>query len=89
MKIALLSRNPGLYSTRRIAQAARSRGHLLTILDTLHIPVQVGHGPTAVAVEPLPDVDAIIPRIGTSITFYGLAVVRQFEAKGVITTATS
>jgi ribosomal protein S6--L-glutamate ligase len=89
MKIALLSRNPGLYSTRRIAQAARSRGHLLIILDTLHVPVQVGHGPTAAAIEPLPDVDAIIPRIGTSITFYGLAVVRQFEAKGVVTTATS
>ncbi|HSG17648.1 MAG TPA: RimK family alpha-L-glutamate ligase [Anaerolineae bacterium] len=89
MKIALLSRNPGLYSTRRIAQAARSRGHLLIILDTLHLPVQVGHGPTAAAIEPLPDVDAIIPRIGTSITFYGLAVVRQFEAQGVVTTATS
>lgn len=89
MKIALLSRNPGLYSTRRLAQSARSRGHPLTIIDTLNVPVQVGQDPTAAPVEPLPNVDAIIPRIGASITFYGLAVVRQFEAKGVITTATS
>jgi ribosomal protein S6--L-glutamate ligase len=89
MKIALLSRNPSLYSTRRLAQAARSRGHPLAIIDTLHIPVQVGRGSKSTPIEPLPNVDAIIPRIGTSITFYGLAVVRQFEAQGVITTATS
>jgi ribosomal protein S6--L-glutamate ligase len=89
MKIALLSRNPQLYSTRRLAQAARSRGHPLTIIDTLHIPVQVGPGSQSRPIEPLPNVDAIIPRIGTSITFYGLAVVRQFEAKNVITTASS
>ncbi len=89
MKIALLSRNPRLYSTRRLAQAARSRGHPLTIIDTLHVPVQVGTGSKSSPIQPLPNVDAIIPRIGTSITFYGLAVVRQFEAKGVITTATS
>jgi len=89
MRIALLSRNARLYSTRRLAQAARSRGHPLTIIDTLHIPVQVGMGSKTSPIEPLPSVDAIIPRIGTSITFYGLAVVRQFEAKGVVTTATS
>jgi ribosomal protein S6--L-glutamate ligase len=89
MKIALLSRNAQLYSTRRLAQAARSRGHPLTIIDTLHVPVQVGKGSKLSPIQPLPNVDAIIPRIGTSITFYGLAVVRQFEAKGVITTAAS
>jgi ribosomal protein S6--L-glutamate ligase len=89
MKIALLSRNPSLYSTRRLAQAARGRGHSLSIIDTLHIPVQVGLDSQLSPQEPLPNVDAIIPRIGTSITFYGLAVVRQFEARSVITTASS
>ncbi len=89
MKIAILSRNPHLYSTRRLAQAARIRGHEVGILDTMKVAVKVGRGPTAAPIKPLPEVDAIVPRIGTSITFYGLAVVRQFESKGVITTASS
>jgi len=61
----------------------------VSIVDTLKLPVKVGQRPTSVPIKPLPDVDAIVPRIGTSITFYGLAVVRQFESTGVITTATS
>lgn len=89
MKIAILSRNRSLYSTRRLAQSARSHGHLVRIIDTLSIPVRIGQGPTGKPVPSLPQADAIIPRIGTSITFYGLAVVRQFEATGLITTATA
>jgi len=103
MRLAILSRNSTLYSTRRLVQSAQSRGHQVTVLDTLTIAVEVGLGrPEAqeirmIGVSPLglartigvPDVDAIIPRIGTSVTFYGLAVVRQFEAMGVPTTATA
>jgi ribosomal protein S6--L-glutamate ligase len=89
MKIAILSRNESLYSTKRLAQSARARGHSIEIVDTLSIPVKVGARPSIKPIRPLPQVEAIIPRIGTSITFYGLAVVRQFEAMGVITTAAS
>lgn len=101
MRIAVLSRNKSLYSTRRLVQAARSRAHDVTVIDTLAVAVEVGLvnegrlGPKLITSGPLgltrtgyiPEVDAIIPRIGSSITFYGLAVVRQFEALGVLTTA--
>ena len=101
MKIAILSRNKSLYSTRRLVQAARSRGHHVRVIDTLAVAVEVGlnpagrSGPRLISSGPLgltrtgniPEVDAIIPRIGTSVTFSGLAVVRQFEALGVLTTA--
>lgn len=70
-------------------QAARLRGHRVIVIDTLKIPVNVGDHLRSSPYKQLPDVDAIIPRIGTSITFYGLAVVRQFEKKGVISTASS
>lgn len=70
-------------------QAARLRGHRVSVIDTLKIPVNVGDEVQSAPYQQLPDVDALIPRIGTSITFYGLAVVRQFEDKGVITTASS
>jgi ribosomal protein S6--L-glutamate ligase len=89
MRIGILSRNKQLYSTRRLVQASRMRGHYVHIIDTLNVPVLVGRGPSSNRIQPLPDVDAIVPRIGTSITFYGLAVVRQFEAKNIVTTASS
>jgi ribosomal protein S6--L-glutamate ligase len=89
VRVAILSRNRDLYSTRRLAQAARACGHDALVVDTLNVPVKVGRGAGAPTFQRLPNVDAIIPRIGTSITFYGLAVVRQFEARGVVTTATS
>ena len=101
MRIAVLSRNSSLYSTRRLVQSARARGHDVTVIDTLAVAVEVGLAlegrsrPKLITRGPLglmrtghiPEVDAIIPRIGSSITFYGLAVVRQFEALGVLTTA--
>jgi ribosomal protein S6--L-glutamate ligase len=85
MRVAVLSRNPDLYSTRRLVEAGRERGHTVDVLDTLRC---TGHltatGPEVhyegARVEP-PDV--LIPRIGASITSYGLSVVRQFEAMGV------
>ena len=103
MRIAILSRNRSLYSTRRLVQAAQRRGHKVSVLDTLSIAVEVGIGRYEAApirmigtsalglprTFGVPEVDAIVPRIGTSVTFYGLAVVRQFETLGVITTATA
>ena len=89
MRIGILSRNPTLYSTRRLAQAARMRGHQVSVLDTLSMPVQMGLNPVSGLDLTIPNVDAIVPRIGPTITFYGLAVVRQFESTGVLTTATS
>ncbi len=90
MKIGILSRNQTLYSTRRLVQAARLRGHQVRVIDTLSIPARAEDGSfLATGAVELPDVHAIIPRIGSSITPYGLAVVRQFEAQGVLTTATA
>ncbi len=97
MRIGILSRNPALYSTRRLAQAIWARGHQAQIIDTTSVAVHLGAaGATHLltggeiglaATTPLPPLDAIIPRIGTSVTFYGLAVVRQFETAGVYTPA--
>jgi ribosomal protein S6--L-glutamate ligase len=90
MKIGILSRNQTLYSTRRLVQAARLRGHQVRVIDTLSIPARAEDGSLlAIGEVDLPHVHAIIPRIGTSITPYGLAVVRQFEARGVLTSATA
>ena len=84
MKIAILSRNKKLYSTRRLQEAALARGHEVDIIDTLHCYMDISSNKPSVRFkgEPLPKYDAIIPRIGASITFYGTAVVRQFEMMG-------
>ncbi|ABG41290.1 SSU ribosomal protein S6P modification protein [Paraglaciecola sp. T6c] len=84
MKIAILSRNKKLYSTRRLQEAALARGHEVDIIDTLHCYMDISSNKPSVRFkgEPLPQYDAIIPRIGASITFYGTAVVRQFEMMG-------
>ncbi|MFD2167630.1 30S ribosomal protein S6--L-glutamate ligase [Thalassotalea euphylliae] len=84
MKIAILSRNENLYSTRRIVEAARERGHEIDVIDTLHCYMDITRSRPAVRYhgEELPTYDAIIPRIGASITFYGTAVARQFEMMG-------
>ena len=85
MRIAILSRNPRLYSTGRLADAARERGHEVAIVDPLHCYMNItSHKPSIhYRGEALTDIDAIIPRIGASVTFYGTAVVRQFEMIGV------
>ncbi|WP_166423332.1 30S ribosomal protein S6--L-glutamate ligase [Paraglaciecola sp. 20A4] len=84
MKIAILSRNKKLYSTRRLQEAAIARGHEVDIIDTLHCYMDISSNKPSVRFngEPLPEYDAIIPRIGASVTFYGTAVVRQFEMMG-------
>lgn len=85
MRIAILSRNESLYSTIRLANAARDRGHEVLIVDPLQCYMNItSHNPSIhYRGEPLTDIDAIIPRIGASITFYGTAVVRQFEMMDV------
>src|SRR5881398_1466149 len=85
MRIVILSRQPALYSTRALVEAARSRGHTVRVLDTLQFDIRVSRRNPELFYqgEPVGPVDAVIPRIGASITFFGLAVVRQFEMMGV------
>jgi ribosomal protein S6--L-glutamate ligase len=85
MKIAILSRNSRLYSTRRLVEAARARGHEVQVLDVLRCYMNItSHRPGIhYKGENLEQFDAVIPRIGASVTFYGTAVLRQFEMMGV------
>lgn len=85
MKIAMLAVNPNLYSHKRLKEAAEMRGHTLDILNTKRLVINITRSKPAVYLdgEKLPGYDAVIPRIGASITFYGLAVLRQFEVMGV------
>ena len=84
MKIAILSRNGKLYSTRRLVEAAIARGHEIDVIDTLHCYMDITSNKPTVRYhgKELPKYDAVIPRIGASVTFYGTAVVRQFEMMG-------
>ncbi len=81
MKIAILSRNPRLYSTQRLVEAATQRGHEARVIDVLRCYMNIAsHRPTIhYKGEELCRYDAVIPRIGASVTFYGTAVLRQFE----------
>jgi len=85
MKIAVLSRNANLYSTRRLIEAIRSRGHEGVVIDHLRCDLVIESEGPAIYYngKKIDDVDAIVPRIGASVTFYGTAVVRQFEMMGV------
>jgi ribosomal protein S6--L-glutamate ligase len=87
VKIAILSRNSKLYSTARLVEAARARGHRVRVLDPLRCYMRIAPGDFAVHYKgrALADYDAVIPRVGASITFYGTAVLRQFEMMGVYT----
>jgi ribosomal protein S6--L-glutamate ligase len=87
VKIAILSRNAKLYSTRRLRDAARKRGHRVRVLDTLKFSLHVEQAEPSLMYkgEDVSHYDAVIPRIGSSITFFGTAVIRQFEQMGVFT----
>ncbi len=91
MKIAILSANPRLYSTTRLLQAAHKRGHEAFVLDHTRSYVVMESGKNNVYAKngAVTDVDAIIPRIGASVTFYGSSVIRQFEVQKVFTTLSS
>lgn len=85
MKIALLSRNKKLYSSRRLIEAAESRGHEIRVVDALRCYMNITSLKPSIHYrgEVLENFDAVIPRIGASITFYGTAVLRQFEMMNV------
>lgn len=85
MKILMMARNPKLYSHQRLLTVAASRGHQLNIIDTLQVYMNIApHNPQIkYKGESINGYDAVIPRIGASITMYGLAVLRQLEIMGV------
>ena len=87
MKIAVLSRNPRLYSTRRLVEAGQQRGHEMVVIDTLRAYMNIAsHKPQIhYRGQAMDGFDAVIPRIGASVTFYGCAVLRQFELMGSYT----
>jgi ribosomal protein S6--L-glutamate ligase len=91
MKIAILSRGPKLYSTRRLVEAAEQRGHEVVVLDHLKcvLVIEKGNPHIYYGGKEVVGIDAIIPRIGTSVTFYGAAVVRQFEQMKVFSSVES
>lgn len=85
LKIAILSKNKNLYSTRRLKEEAEIRGHYVRVINTVRCYMNISSTNPEIhyAGEKLTDFNAIVPRIGASITFYGTAVVRQFEMMGV------
>src|SRR5678809_1162189 len=85
MRILVLSRNASLYCTSRIVLAARARGHEVSVIDPLDFQIVVSRGRPSLLVRglPIPRYDVVLPRIGASITNYGLAVVRQFDLMGI------
>jgi ribosomal protein S6--L-glutamate ligase len=85
VRIVILSRKASLYSTRRLTAAARARSHTVRVMNPLDFTMVLNTGRPELyhRGRKVEGVDAVIPRIGSSITFYGLAVVRQFEAMGV------
>lgn len=85
MKIGILSTNRNLYSTRRLVEAARLRGHDVQVINHMHCYMNItSHNPEMhYKGQDISGIEAIIPRIGASVSFYGAAVVRQFEMMGV------
>lgn len=91
MKLAILSRAPQAYSTQRLRAAALQRGHQVKVLDTLRFAIDLSGSEPDLQYRgrPLSDYDAVLPRIGNSITYFGTAVVRQFEQMDVFTPNTA
>ena len=91
MKIGILSRNANLYSTSRLVEAIEAKGHEAQVIDHLKCDIVIEEDKPSIFFkgEKLTDLDAIIPRIGASVTFYGTAVVRQFEMMNVFTAVES
>lgn len=85
MKLALLCRNPDLYSHKRLVEAAEKRGHEIDVIDHLRCYINITSSKPTIRYNgaALPMYDAVIPRIGASVTFYGSAVLRQFEMMGI------
>jgi len=85
MRFVMLARNPRLYSHVRLCEAARAHGHTIDVVNTLHVHMNITSNQPVLRYNGrrLPIYDAVIPRIGASITHYGLAVLRQFEMQGI------
>lgn len=85
MKIAILSRKPNLYSTRRLIEAAAARNHQADVIDTMRCYMNITSARPSIHYKgsELPNYDAVIPRVGASVNFYGAAVVRQLEMMNV------
>jgi ribosomal protein S6--L-glutamate ligase len=85
MRFVMLARNPRLYSHVRLCEASRARGHTIDVVNTLHVHMNITSNQPVLRYNGrrLPIYDAVIPRIGASITHYGLAVLRQFEMQGI------
>jgi len=86
MRLVVLSRDPKLYSTRRIVEAGEERGHSIVVMDHMKCYMSLEQGKPSIHYQgkEIGNVDGIIPRIGASVTFYGAAIVRQFEMMNVI-----
>ncbi|GAB5418065.1 MAG: 30S ribosomal protein S6--L-glutamate ligase [Crocinitomicaceae bacterium] len=91
MRIVILSRNPNLYSTSRLKEAGEQRGHEMLIVDHTRCDIVIEKKKPMIIYKgkPLTNVDAVIPRIGASVTFYGASVIRQFEMMKVFTSLES
>lgn len=91
MKIAILSRNKNLYSTKRIIEAGEQRGHEMILIDHMKTVLVIEQGRPHIYFngKQVTDINAVIPRIGSSATFYGSAVVRQFEMMKIFTAVES
>ena len=91
MKIAILSRSPASYSTKRLVEAGETRGHEIVVLDHLKCVLVIEQGKPHIYYKGIEveGVNAVIPRIGASVTFYGAAVVRQFEMMKIFTAVES
>ncbi len=91
MRIVVLSRNPKLYSTSRLVEAGQARGHEVIVLDHLkcNLVIEKKNPKIIYKGQEIKDVQAVIPRIGASVTFYGTAVVRQFEMMHIFTAVES
>lgn len=85
MKLLMMARNPNLYSHQRLVEAALARGHSIDVIDTLQVYMNIAtrHSEIKYKGQPLEGYEVVIPRIGASITMYGLAVLRQLEMMGV------
>lgn len=91
LRIVILSRNRSLYSTRRLVESIENKGHKAIVLDHLKCDIVIEQDNPSIYYkgEKIKHVDAVIPRIGASVTFYGASVVRQFEMMGVPTAVES
>src|SRR5690554_5700024 len=85
MNIAILSRNPNLYSTARLIEAGESRGHNMQVFDhsKCYIVNESREPSIYYGKEKIENIDAVIPRIGASITFYGASIIRQVEMQKI------